>query len=232
MSAPVRTPKFSTREALRFGWRAARRFFGFFVTMFIVTSIVDGIPSQIQFATRESAPLISALAGLLAAAISIVVSIGWTKVLLRIADGERPDHSDLYAHHALLFRYLGASLLYVLSIIAGTILLIIPGILAAVRYSMASFLVVDRGMGPLEAMRKSAEITKGERMHLFIAGLALGGFTLLGALALVIGLLWTLPAAMVAGAFIYRRLSPREPDAGAPAPAPAGGPKEWWASAR
>ena len=234
MSATARTPKFSTRDAIRFGWGAARRNFGFFITMLIVTSIVDGIPGQIQWATRERAPLVAALAGLLGVAIGIVTSIGWTKVLLRIVDGERPSHTDLYAHHALLFRYLGAALLYALSIVAGMILFIIPGILAAVRFSMSSFLVVDRGMGPLEAMRKSAEITRGERWHLFIAGLVLAGFALLGAAAMLIGLLWTLPAAMVAGAFIYRRLSPRDPAAGAAVtvPALAGGQKEWWATAR
>jgi hypothetical protein len=44
-----------------------------------------------------------------------------------------------------------------------------------------------------------------------------------------------LPAtAVVAAAFIYRRLSPREPGAGAGVPAAAlpGGPKEWWTKAR
>ncbi|MGH2360623.1 MAG: DUF975 family protein, partial [bacterium] len=211
-----------------------RRNFGFFIVMLIVTSIVDGIPGQIQWDTRERAPLISALAGLLGAAIGLVTSIGWTKILLRFVDGEQPSHADLYAHHALLFKYLLVGVLYALAIVAGLILFIIPGFLAAVRYSMASFLVVDRGMGPLEAMRKSAEITRGQRWHLFVAGLVSAGFVVLGAVALLIGLLWTFPAAMVAVAFIYRRLSPREPAAGAGVPAPVlpGAPKEWWATLR
>jgi len=234
MIAPADTRRFSTREAIRFGWGVARRNFGFFIVMGVVTSIVDGIPGQIQWDTRESAPIISALAGLLGVAIGLVTSIGWTKILLRLVDGERPSHADLYAHHALLFKYLLAGVLYALAIIAGLILFIIPGFLAAVRYSMASFLVVDRGMGPLEAMRKSAEITRGERWHLLVAGLVLAGFAVLGAIALFVGLLWTFPTAVVAAAFIYRRLSPREPGAGAGVPAAAlpGGPKEWWTKAR
>lgn len=232
MIAPTNAPKFSIGEAVRFGWGVARRNVGFFLLMFILTTIVDGIPGKIQVATREAAPLISSLAGLLGAAIGLVTIIGWTKVTLRFVDGEQPSHADLYQHHPLLFKYFLVTVLYVLSMIAGMLLFIIPGILAAVRYSMSSYLVVDRGMGPLEAMRKSAEMTRGVRWSLFVAGFVLVGILVLGAMALFIGLLWAFPTAVVAAAFIYRRLSPREPGAGAGVPAPAlpGGSKEWWAA--
>ena len=233
-TAPQSAPSVSVGEAVRFGWGVARRNLVFFIVMFIVTTVVDGIPGKIQLATKDTAPLISSLAGLLGLVIGLVTSVGWTKILLRFVDGETPTHADLYAHHPLFFKYFLVSLLTVLAIAAGFILFIIPGFLAAVRYSMSAFLVVDRGLGPIEAMRKSAEITKGNRWALFVAGLALIGVIILGVLALVIGVLWALPTVMVAGAFIYRRLSPREPDAGAGVPVPAlpGAPKEWWAAAR
>ena len=234
MNPPKNAPRFSIGEAVRFGWGVARRNVGFFLVMVILTTIVDGIPGKIQLATRETAPLISSLAGLLGVAIGLVTSIGWTKILLRFVDGERPTHADLYAHHPLLFKYFLVNVLIMLAIAAGFILLIIPGFMAAVRYSMAPFLVVDRGLGPIEAMRKSAEITRGARWRLFVAGFALLGVMILGFMALVIGFLWAFPTAMVAGAFIYRRLLPPEPGAGAGVPALVGPdrPKEWWATAR
>ncbi len=234
MIAPTNAPRFSIGEAVRFGWGVTRRNFGFFVVMVIVTTIVDGIPGKIQVATQKSAPLISILAGLLGGAIGLVTSIGWTKILLRFVDGEQPTHADLYAHHRLLFKYFLVSLLTMLAIAAGFVLFIIPGFLAMMRYSMSAFLVVDRGLGPIEAMRKSAEITRGARWQLFVAGFALLGVMILGFMALAIGVLWAFPTVMVAGAFIYRRLSPREPGAGAGVPAAVlpGGPKEWWTTPR
>jgi uncharacterized membrane protein len=222
MIASKNPPRFSIREAVRFGWGVARRNVGFFLVMLILTLIVDGIPGKIQVATQASAPLISILAGLLGGAIALVTSIGWTKILLRFVDGEQPTHADLYAHHPLLFKYFLVNLLTVLAVAAGFIVFIIPGVLAMARYSMSAYLVVDRGLGPVEAMRKSAEITRGVRWQLLVAGFALLGVMLLGFIALVIGLLWAFPTAMVAGAFIYRRLSPREPGAGAGVPDEAG----------
>jgi len=70
--------------------------------------------------------------------------------------------------------------------------------------------------------------------RLLLASFALLGVMILGFMALAIGVLWAFPTVMVAGAFIYRRLSPREPGTGAGVPAAVlpGGPKEWWATPR
>lgn len=229
MNAPRKAPAFSIREAIGFGWAVARRNVGFFLLMFVVTSIVDGIPGKIQAATMEHYPLVSLVAGVAAIAVALVTNVGWTKIVLRFADGERPTHADLYAHYRLAFNYGLVNLLYALSVMAGFLLFVIPALLALVRYSLCGFLVVDRGMGPLEAMRKSAELTRGVRWRLFLAGLAVIGIVMLGAMALVIGLLWAIPTATVAIAYIYRRLLAPEA-AAVPAPTAPGGPKEWWAT--
>jgi uncharacterized membrane protein len=70
-----------------------------------------------------------------------------------------------------------------------------------------SYFVVDQELGPIEALKRSAEITQGVKGDLFLLGLALGGINLLGAVALLIGLFATIPTAMLATAFVYRRLA-------------------------
>lgn len=214
-------PKFSIAEAVRFGWEATKRNIGFFLILLIVVMVVEGIPSGIQKATQESAPLISALFGLLGLVVSTIVGIGVIRISLRFADNEKAELFDLYTDYRLFFRYLFAEILYGLIVAGGLILLIVPGIIWAVRFSQFGFLVVDKGVGPMEALRESARITQGARWQLFLFGLVLIGVTMLGVLALIIGLLWAVPTIFVAGAFVYRRLLAAAGGSTMPVPATA-----------
>jgi hypothetical protein len=56
MDASRTPPAFSIREAVGFGWGVARRHVGFFLLMFIVMSVVDGVPGWIQVDTAKNYP--------------------------------------------------------------------------------------------------------------------------------------------------------------------------------
>jgi len=71
----------------------------------------------------------------------------------------------------------------------------------------ADLCVVDRGLGPIEAMQESWRITKGHKWQLFLLFLALLGINLLGFLALFIGIFVTAPMTLVALAHAYRTLA-------------------------
>ncbi len=88
----------------------------------------------------------------------------------------------------------------------GLILLIIPGIIWAIQFCFYDYLIVDRGFGPVDALKKSSEITKGVKLDLFVFGMLLGIINLLGFICLVVGLFVTIPTTMVAMAFVYRKL--------------------------
>jgi len=49
----------------------------------------------------------------------------------------------------------------------GLILLIVPGIMFALRWSVALPACVVEGLGPLASMKRSAQLTKGHRWKLF-----------------------------------------------------------------
>ena len=89
----------------------------------------------------------------------------------------------------------------------GFLLLIIPGIIWAIGFQLAPYFVVDKGMDPLEALKKSWAATRGAKWNLFLFGLLLGLINMLGFLALMVGLLFTLPLSMVAMAYVYRKLA-------------------------
>jgi uncharacterized membrane protein len=99
----------------------------------------------------------------------------------------------------------GAFGVYMALVIATTLVAIAY---LSLRYSMARFAVVD-GEGITDSLRKSAQETKGVKWHLLGFFLALIGLNILGAVALLVGLLVTLPVSAIAYAHVYLKLKNR-----------------------
>ena len=62
-------------------------------------------------------------------------------------------------------------------------------------------------MGPIEAFKESGKITAGSKWNLFLLIILLLIIVLLGLLAFIVGIFVALPIAMVAVAYVYRKLS-------------------------
>jgi uncharacterized membrane protein len=77
----------------------------------------------------------------------------------------------------------GLAILVGCGIWIGLILLIVPGIMFALRWSVALPACVVEGLGPLASMKRSAQLTKGHRWKLF------GIFLLLWVVSALAGLL-------------------------------------------
>lgn len=98
-------------------------------------------------------------------------------------------------------------LLMVLYVLLWTLLFVIPGIIAALSYSMTFFLLADEPeLKAQEVLRKSKEMMDGYKMKLFglylwLLLLALGCILTLG-----IGFLWLIPYAQVTMAKFYEDL--------------------------
>jgi hypothetical protein len=211
------TPKtFSIGEAVGFGWDVAKKNIGFFVVAFIIVIVAQAIVTGVQ--QTDPRGVIGGLFALVNIFVSGVVTLGWIKIALRFCDREQPQYADLYTQYPLFFRYLGAAILYALIVVAGVILLVVPGIIWAIQFGYAFNLIVDRRVGVMESLRLSSAITRGVKWNLFLFVLILVGVNLLGALALLIGLLWTVPASFVASVYVYRKLLAQT----ATTPAPAG----------
>ena len=111
------------------------------------------------------------------------------------------------------FKSFGASVLaYILMnifILLWSLLLIIPGILASLSYSMTFFVLADNpGMGALEAIDRSKQMMLGYRWKLFCLYCRFIGWALLaGIFTLGIGFLWLEPYMKTSMARFYDDIS-------------------------
>jgi uncharacterized membrane protein len=175
----------------------------------LIVGLVYILVGFAQEMTKEGLPILSLILAIASGALQIIVGIGFIRISLRFCDREKGEYADLFSCLPLFFPYLLASILYGLIVVGGMILLVIPGIIWAIKYMFFSYLMVDRRVGPMEAIKGSSAITKGVKGKLFLFLLALMGINLLGAMALLIGLLATIPTSMLATAYVYRKLAGR-----------------------
>jgi hypothetical protein len=108
----------------------------------------------------------------------------------------------------LFWNMLFLSLLTMLAVIGGLILLIVPGVIIALRLSLASYYLVDRNLGVMEAYKASWHATKGHLGKLWgIIGvgllMVLPVITIVGAVATV----YLLFMYSAVGALLYLHLT-------------------------
>ncbi len=105
----------------------------------------------------------------------------------------------------------GAYILQLIFVLLWMILLIIPGIIAAIAYSQTYYILAeDDSIGPLQAITKSKEMMKGNKWKYFCLGLRFIGWGLLCILTLGIGYLWLAPYMMISYAKFYDDIAGKE----------------------
>jgi len=135
------------------------------------------------------------------------ISLGMAIYFLRISRDESVEINNLFDGFKQFGNALGAYLLMLLIIILGFILLIVPGIIAALALSQTFNIMHDEpNLGPIEAMKKSHEMMKGHRGDYFLLNLSFIGWALLCILTIGIGFLFLAPYASVTNAIFYNHL--------------------------
>jgi uncharacterized membrane protein len=203
------TQKFSKKEALQFGWNTLKSNLGFFIGLLIVYGLLYAVPFIIAGKAWEANIFLGVILYIADFALTIIISMGLVKIALRFCDNEKGSFGDLFSQYRLFFKYLFATILYALIVFGGTLLLIVPGVIWGIKFWFYDYFIIDKKLGPIEALKKSSAITKGVKWDLFVFSLLLLGINLLGALSLLIGLFATIPTTMVAAAFVYRKLLAR-----------------------
>lgn len=201
---------FSIGDAVQFGWDTMKNNLGFLIPAVLIMWLAAAIPSGLGGLTGyhsiSTAAIFGLIFGLISFVVGMFVNMAQIKIGLRFSKGETADFPDLYNEYPRFWDFLLGSILYALIVIGGLILLIIPGIYWAIKYHFYGYLIIDQGMGPMDAIKKSGELTDGVKWNLLVFWLALFGIYILGFLACCVGVLFAIPVILVAVAYVYRTL--------------------------
>ena len=198
---------FSKSEAILFGWNTLKKNFRFFLGMLAIVVVVNVLVGLVISSFSEEAPKVLVMVvSVISWVLDLLISIGVIKITLKFCDQEPATYRDLFSAYRLLLNYLVGSIVYGIIVAIGFVFLIIPGIYLAVKYQFYDYLIVDKGIGPIEAIKRSGVLTEGVKRNLVLFWLALVGINILGMIALGVGLIATVPVSWLANAYVYRRL--------------------------
>lgn len=134
------------------------------------------------------------------------LTLGLFNMGLKAADGLPVRITQLFARFYYVFHYLIATILYVLILVAGFILLFFPACIWGSSYALYPFFIIDKGAGPIQALKMSSQTTYGAKWDVFCFIFISFILALIGLLAFVVGMLFVFPIIIIGWAFIYRRL--------------------------
>ena len=142
------------------------------------------------------------------------LTLGMVAFFLRLIRREPHEVQDIFSGFT---RFVPSFLLYLLSavfVFLWTLLLIVPGIIAGLRYAMAFYIMNDHPeLTAMEAIERSKQMMYGHKWRYFVLQLSFIGWGLLCVLTLGIGLLWLIPYMAATTANFYEDLSRSVPEA-------------------
>lgn len=204
-------------DAISFGWNAFKQHAPLLISVFLVAILVPGFIRWMGERVARNGGMLF-LIHVIEFVVACAIELGILKIALRIRDGKPVEFANLFDSVDLIAYYVAACVLCSIAVFLGLVLLIVPGIIIAVRLLFVGYWIVDERRGPLDAIQRSWDLTSGLTLDLFLFGILLIAINVLGLVLFLVGVLVTLPVTTLAAADIYRRLR-LEDTAAAPAPA-------------
>ncbi|MFV0439264.1 MAG: hypothetical protein ACK5PS_17935 [Desulfopila sp.] len=146
------------------------------------------------------------LLDIVSSALTMVPTAGLLYMGVRRATGRTVVWGNVLAGLPIAGRIMVAGILQITMIMIGFCLLVLPGIYLTIGYMMALPLMVDRGMGPWQAMETSRKAIHKVWWRFFGLYLLFSLVLFLSALFLGVGLIWTAPMAVVLSGVLYVHL--------------------------
>ena len=181
-------------------WKALKGKWGITIGTLLVAVLIQGAANQVP------------IAGLFASYFLSPLGAGVILFILRIIRNEQPqDLTVIFEPFNQYWRYVWACVRVGFFVFLWMLLLIIPGIIASLRYSMVYYIMVDNPqLSAKEAMEESSAIMYGHKWQYF-------GYSLLFCLIIIagvfctfgIGLFWLIPWSASFTAHFYESIRRR-----------------------
>jgi uncharacterized membrane protein len=192
---------FTIDQAIRDNWKLLKKnpkkIIGFFVAVGLISIFNLVLTSQLD----------STISNIESWIFGSFVQIAVVTFTVAVVSKKKALIKNRLTDWKLVLKLITGNLLSTVIIILGFLALIIPGIVFAVRLQYISFLIIDKQLGPIQAIKASWKLTKNNFYSLLGFGIVSLLLNLFGVLLLVFGLLVTVPLTSLASAWVYLKLS-------------------------
>lgn len=203
-------------QIISYAWEVWKSNFGLLlgvtVVLFIVNlgfAIVQGTTEAVfaQQGDQTMGQVIGGVISIFGSLIQLFLGIGQVQINLRLLRGEPADFGQLFGGGPLYLRMLGASILFVLMLIAGTILCIVPGIIVMILLWPYFFLIADEKADAIESLGMASKLGQcnvGTSLVIWLVGI---GVMLVGFLAACVGVFAAAPLVSLMLGTMYLMMS-------------------------
>ncbi len=192
---------FTIGESFKYAWEKLKQNIGISLLATLLVLATSSLTNTFEFNKNDFIFLLALVVFVL------IIRIGYNKIFLEMFDGNQIKFSDIFKQYPIFWKYVAVSIIFPILVLVGIVLLIIPGIFWAVRFSFSHIILVDTKMGPIESMKESYAITKGSFWKLLLFWLVVGMINLVGLIVFGLGLLFTIPFTTLATIYVYRNLT-------------------------
>ena len=180
------------------------------IKLFLIFFLIS-LASSMVIAILNYAGLSESLTSILSDGVGILISgllyFGYYSFFLKVSRNEEVTWQELFARTDLFLPYIAISFLVGFFTFLWTLLLMIPGIIAVLNYSMVYYVALDNPeLGAMDVIRKSKELMNGHKMELFILQLSFIGWGIVGIFTLGILYFWLVPYMQVTMANFYNEI--------------------------
>lgn len=166
--------------------------------------------AALQYVDRMQPPGGAHLIDLLLTIVRSVLEAGFIIFLLNTIRSCQPCFGNLLDGFGFFVKIILLNILTAVFITLWSLLLFVPGIIAAYSYSQAIYILVDDPTkSPMQCLRESKAMMRGHKMELFKLNLSFLGWYLLASLP-TMGYavqVWTLPYTSMTYALYYEKLA-------------------------
>ena len=143
------------------------------------------------------------------------LSVGFTLYTLKLVRKEEYSREDIFRFVKNVLPISAITLIMGIIIMLWSLLLVIPGIIAAIGYSMVFYLYADlhtegESKSPMEYLSESKKLMDGYKMDYFVFILSFIGWGFLSVLTLGIGFIYTIPYISIAETLYYDELKKKK----------------------
>ena len=208
---------FSVSEILSEAWEKVSgtklKIVGAMFIYIIIAGLVTGIISLFLDAQPyyDADLLIQGIAvdtivGWIASPVTIPLSLGLLLLGYARANNEELRIDTIFNYYIVVWPLVFASISITILTYIGFALLVIPGIYLSIAYSFTLPLIVDKKLDIWGAMEVSRQAVTKQWFTIFGVNITLVFITMVSAIPMGIGLVWTIPLLMIAQGVMYRKI--------------------------